>query len=102
MKTDPLAVVNGVDVDAVTKSVLGCRSVMGLGAEIATYHHGRRIDGVRIQGNGVQLHVLGRYDVTVEALCAEISAAVSPLLPGKDIDISVVDMVDPYLFDTLD
>lgn len=88
-----------VDVDAVARLVLDCAGVMGLGDEIATHLPGRRIPGIQIRGETVHLHIVGRYDVTVEALCAEVSAAVQTLAPGHSVDIAVVDMVDPYEFD---
>ncbi len=85
-----------VDVRALAQRVLDCPAVMGLGDEIATFRCGRRIEGVRVRGEVVLVHVLGRYDVSVDALCAQVTAAVRPLAPGKTIDIAVVEMVEPY------
>lgn len=84
-----------IDVEQVAEVVLGCANVMGLGNEIATIHAGRRVAGVRMRGSALQLHVLGRYDVPVEDLCAEIGAVVQPLTPGMRIEVAVVDLVDP-------
>ena len=85
-----------VDVRAVARAVLDCPAVMGLGGEVATFHRGRRIEGVRLRGEVLMVHVLGRYDVSIDALCAQVSAAVRPLVPGKRIDIAIVDMLEPY------
>ena len=91
-----------VDARVVTQAMLDCPLVMGLGDEIATFCRGRRIAGVQVRGAVLTVHVLGRYDVSIEALCAQVSAAVRPLAPGKRIDIEVVDMVEAYRVDLSD
>lgn len=96
------SMIYGVDVDAVASALLDCSSVMGLGDEIATYLGGRRIAGIEVRSDEVQVHVLGRYGLNTENLCAHISAVLMPLVPGKHINIAVIDMVEPYPLDLTD
>ena len=89
-----------VDVDALAKRTLDCASVLGLGDEIASYRHGRRVPGVRVQDGVVRLHVVGRCDLSTTEIYAEITAALRPLVFDMPIEIAVIDMADPYSFDT--
>jgi hypothetical protein len=63
----------------------------GAGGEVATYLVGRRVVGVRLR-EAVEVHVVARYGVTVEALAAEVRAAVAHVAPGYAVDVYVDDV----------
>jgi len=90
------AVVDGVDVDAVAAAVRRCGSVGGLvdgpPAMAATYLPGRRVDGVRVDGETVIIQVSIRPESTVARLAREVGAAVSRLVPTRRVDIVVADV----------
>jgi len=87
-----------VDVDEIARQALACTSVLGLGDEIASHIHGRRVPGVRVRDGVVRLHVVGRCDRTTEEICTEIILALRCLVADLTIDVAVIDMADPYSF----
>jgi hypothetical protein len=94
-----VALIDGVNVDAVAAAVTACPGVSGLfggrGDAIATYLPGRRVSGIEVQPSTVTIHVRGRWGVSAPQLFAEIAAAVSPLLLGKRLHVVVADIDDP-------
>ncbi len=86
------------DVEAIVAAVLACAGVAGLDSDIVTYVGDRRVEGVGISGDVMQLHVHGWCDLSVEVLCAEICAAVAVVAPTMSVVISVPEIVDPYEF----
>jgi hypothetical protein len=102
MTTAPVtsvALIDGINVDAVAAAVTACPGVSGLfggrGDAIASYLPGRRVPGVEVQPFTVTIHVRGRWGVSASQLLAEIAAAVSPLLLGKRLQVVVADIDDP-------
>lgn len=100
--TDPatLGEAGDVDVDAVAAAVSGCASVSHLvggsaGDQIATFLPGRRVAGVRVSPDEVEVHIASRWDVPVPDVAAEVRAAVAPLVGGRSIAVAVDDIGDP-------
>lgn len=88
-----------VDPDAVAALVLGCPAVAGLSGgpfgTAATYLRGRRVAGVRISPDSVEVHVVARHGSTVAELAAQVRAALAGRVLGRTVDIVVEDLADP-------
>ena len=89
-----------VDVDAVAAAVTACPSVAhlaggGLTGQVATYLPGRRVEGVRVTEDAVEVHLATRWDVPIPQAAAEVRAAVAPLVGGRPITVAVDDIDDP-------
>ena len=88
-----------VDVDAVAAAVAACPSVSrlhggGLTGSIATYLPGRRVEGVRVTDDAVEVHIATRWDVPMPQAAAEVRVALAPLVGGRPITVSVEDVDD--------
>ena len=85
--------------DAVAQRAAACRSVAGLSAgpvgEVATYLPGRRVPGVRLSDDRIEVHVIGRWGIRVADLAAEVRAAIAPIAPGVPVDVHVDDLELP-------
>jgi hypothetical protein len=96
-----VAVIDGIDVDALAAAVTACPGVSALfggrGDAIATYLPGRRVPGVEVQPSTVTIHIRSRWGVSAAQLLTEIAAAASPLLRGKRLQVVVADIDDPTL-----
>ncbi len=95
---DPLA--GDVDVDAVAAATVACPSVTHLvggavGEQVATYLPGRRVAGVRVRSDEVEVHVAVRWGVTAAEVAAEVRAAVAPLVGRRAVAVAVDDIGDP-------
>lgn len=89
-----------IDVDAVAAATTSCPLVTHLvgGAandQVATFLPGRRVAGVRVQPDEVELRIAVRWGVTVAEAAAEVRAAVTPLVGGRAIAVSVDDIGEP-------
>ena len=88
-----------VDPDAVASATLACPSVAGLTAgamgQVATYLPGRRIQGVRVRPEGVEVHVVARWRPALPEVGDEIRAAVQPLAPGLPVSVYIDDIEEP-------
>ena len=92
------AIIDGVDVDGVAAAVTACAGVTGLfggrSGAIASYLPGRRVPGVEVTRAAVVVHVISRWDATAAGLLRAVSAAVTPLLGGKTLEVVVEDLDD--------
>lgn len=89
-----------VDVDAVAAAVAGCPSVAhlvqgGPGDQIATFLPGRRVGGVRVSDDAVEVHIATRWDVPIPAAAAEVRSALATLARGRSVTVAVDDIDDP-------
>ena len=89
-----------VDVDAVAAAVTACPSVArmaggGLTGQVATYLPGRRVEGVRVHEDAIEVHVATRWDVPIPQAAAEVRAALAPLVGGRPITVAVEDIDEP-------
>jgi hypothetical protein len=92
-------VVDGVNIDAVHTAVSNCPGVAAVGsgtlAALTTYLPGRRIPGIRINPDSVELEIVADWDATAAHIASEIRVAVAGLADGRRIDITIADIVLP-------
>ena len=95
----PLAVVDGVDVDAVATAARACPDVEDLDAgrwgEVATYLPGRRVPGVQVAPDAVLVQVRGRWGVPAVELATRIRLTLAPLVGNRRVDVVLADLGDP-------
>jgi uncharacterized alkaline shock family protein YloU len=76
-----------VPVEAVAAAVERCAGVASLSGGalggFGTYLPGRRVAGVRVDDDTVELHVVARWATPIPALADEVRAAVAPLMRGR-------------------
>lgn len=93
----PVELVDGVDVDAVAAAVRGCVGVADLSSgrigEVATYLPGRRVPGIRVHDDSLEVHVTVPYGPTVDEVAAQVRRAVSGLAGPRTVDVAVDDIV---------
>lgn len=87
------------DPDAVVDAALACPDVarMWAGAvgEVACYLPGRRVPGVRLTDDGVEVHVVARWGRPLPEVASAVRAAVAPVAPGAVVDVFVDDLEPP-------
>ena len=86
----------GVDVDAVAAAAQALPVVRSLSGgrfgEVATYLPGRRVQGVRVRGENVEVHVVAGPEVPLPVVGATVRGAVLPLAGGRAVDVHVDDI----------
>lgn len=85
-----------VDVDAVAAVVQALPVVRSLSGgrfgEVATYLPGRRVQGVRVRGENVEVHVVAGPDVPRPVVGTTVRGAVLALAGGRAVDVHVDDI----------
>jgi hypothetical protein len=93
-----VAVVDGVDLDAVAAAVIGCGGVddlhSGPWGGAVSYLPGRQVTGVRVASDHVLISVRGRWGVPVTELAHQVRAALAALVAARRVDIVVADLSD--------
>lgn len=93
------ALVDGVDVDAVAAAVRSCPAVDDLdGGQlggVATYLPGRRVPGIRISDDRIEVHVRGRWGQPVGLIADQVRGVLATLNGGRLIDIVLSDVAEP-------
>ena len=89
-----------MDADAVAAAVVACPSVAHLvggpiGAQVATLLPGRRVEGVRVTEDQVEIHIASRWGVPIREVAAEVRAAVGPLVGRRSVLVAVDDIDEP-------
>lgn len=97
---EPLStLVDDVDVDAVARAVCACPGVEGLydgfPDEVATYLPGRRLVGVWVGDDAVDVQVRAAWGIPAPQIAAGIQAAVAPLAGGRSVDVMIAAVADP-------
>ncbi len=92
-----VAVIDGVDLDAVAAAVRACPAVDDLDgdareASVTTYLPGRRLSGLRLADEALTVSVRSWWGVPVRQVAAEIQLAVGPLVGGRVVDVVVADL----------
>ncbi len=84
------------DADAIAAAALATPGVSALhggpGLEIAAYLPGRRVAGVRLPGDRVEVHVAARYGTVLPRLAEEVRAAVTPVAGGLPVEVHIDDL----------
>lgn len=85
--------------DRVAERVRAVPGVFGLHAgafgEAATYLPGRRVTGVRMRDEQVDVHVITVWGFDVHEVAATIRSALTELLPSRSITVTVEDVAEP-------
>jgi len=93
------ALVDGVDVDAVASAVRGCPAVDDLDGGrlggVATYLPGRRVPGIRIADDRIEVHVRGVWGQPVGVIADQIRGVLATLNGGRIIDVVLTDVAEP-------
>ncbi|HEX8080286.1 MAG TPA: hypothetical protein VF557_08755 [Jatrophihabitans sp.] len=93
------ALVDGIDVDAVATAVRGCPAVDDLDGGrlggVATYLPGRRVPGIRIETDRIEVHVRAVWNQPASLIAQQIRAALATLSAGKVIDVVLTDIATP-------
>lgn len=93
------SLVDGIDVDAVAAAVRGCPAVddldSGLLGGAATYLPGRRVPGLRIGPDRVEVHVRGVWNQPVSLVASQIRQALASLAADRVVDVVLADIAEP-------
>ncbi len=86
------------DADAIAAAVLATPGVTALHAggaqEFVAYLPGRRVSGVRLPGDRVEVHLAARYGMVLTDLADEVRSAVEPLTDGLPVEVHIDDIDD--------
>ncbi|MCV7371226.1 Asp23/Gls24 family envelope stress response protein [Mycolicibacterium arabiense] len=82
--------------DSIAEAILAVPGVAGLHpgmfGEVGTYLPGRRVTGVRITDDGVDVHVTVHEGVDVRRTAVAVRDAVALVAPGSTVDVTVEDI----------
>lgn len=67
----------------------------GMFGEVGTYLPGRRVTGVRIADDLVEIHITVSADAPIRQTAAAVRSAVAAVLPGLPVDVTVEHVVEP-------
>ena len=88
-----------VDPDAVSAAALSCSQVArlsgGLAGEVATYLPGRRVAGIRIGDDEVEVHIVARWGANLPEVADAVRQAVKPFTGGLRTSVYVEDIEVP-------
>lgn len=87
------------DLDAVAAAVVSCPAVAGMAGglygEVATYLPGRRLPGLRLAGDELEVHVTARWGTPLPAVADAVRDAVAPLVDGLPVAVYIDDIEVP-------
>ena len=88
-----------VDVDAIARSVERCPGVASLSSGpvglAVSYLPGKRVEGVRVTDELVEVHVIARWEMTVQFVDREVRDAVTGIIGGRRLDVVIEDVEVP-------
>ena len=88
-----------VDVEAVARRVEECPGIASLSSGpvglAASYLPGKRVEGVRVTDDLVEVHVVARWGVTTQAVDREVRGAASSMTAGRRLDVFIEDVDVP-------
>ncbi|MEO5678859.1 MAG: hypothetical protein ABIS47_04235 [Acidimicrobiales bacterium] len=86
------------DADAIAAAALGVSGVValhgGAALEFAAYLPGRRVAGVRLPGDRVEVHVVARYGDVLPTVAQSVLAAVAPVCGSLPVEV-YIDELEP-------
>ena len=89
----------GVDIDALARRVEGCPGVASLSSGpvglAVSYLPGKRVEGVRVTDDLIEVHVVARWGATVQAVDREVRSATSSMSLGRRLDVVIEDVDVP-------
>jgi uncharacterized alkaline shock family protein YloU len=84
------------DADAIAVAVSAASGVAALSGGrfggVGTYLPGRRVTGVVIGDDDLEVHVVGRYGVPVAEIAAEVRRAVEPYAGDRTVHVIIEDL----------
>lgn len=87
------------EADRVVAAVLACPGVVSLHAggsrQVVTYLPGRRVVGVRLGEDTVEVALVTRFGVPVTETGAQVRVALAPYAAGRAVDVHVADVLTP-------
>ncbi|MDQ1397519.1 MAG: hypothetical protein QOG64_2778 [Acidimicrobiaceae bacterium] len=87
------------EADVIAAAALGSPLVAsmasGLVGEAATYLPGRRVAGVRIDGDHVEVHVVARWGAVLPELADGVRQAVTAVAAGRSVTVFIDDIELP-------
>jgi hypothetical protein len=96
-----VAIVDGIDVDDIEAAVLGCPGVAALGSgtigELATYLPGRRVAGIRVGPELVELEICAAWGPSAQEIARQIWEALAELVTDRPIEIVITDIAAPVV-----
>lgn len=88
-----------LDPDAVSAAALSCPDVAalsgGIAGEVATYLPGRRVPGVRLTEDEVEIHIVARWDTNLPEVADAVRRAVKAVTGGMRTSVYVEDIEVP-------
>jgi uncharacterized alkaline shock family protein YloU len=84
---------SAIQIADVVSAVPGVAALSGgrLGG-VGTYLPGRRVTGIVIRGQDIEVHVVGRYGVPVAEIAAEVRQAVEPAAGDHTVHVIIEDL----------
>lgn len=67
----------------------------GLKGEVATYLPHKRILGVRVVAEVVEVHIIVRWGIPLLEAAREVQEALAPLVEGRIVSVHVDDVEEP-------
>lgn len=96
--SDPAAAEQS-EAERIAAAVADCPAVARLDSgrfgEVATYLPGRRVPGVAIREDAIEVSVVGSATATARELLAQVRGSVGPLLAGRRLDVAFADIELP-------
>ena len=87
------------DLDAVAAAVTSCPAVAGMAGgmfgEVATYLPGRRLPGLRLAGEELEIHVTARWGSPLPEVADAVRRAVAPFVEGLPVTVYIDDIELP-------
>ncbi len=87
------------DLEKMAAAALGCPSVASLSGgrfgEVATYLPGRRLVGVRVDGDELEVHVVARWDTSLPGVADAVRGAVAPFAGARRVAVYIEDIEVP-------
>jgi hypothetical protein len=82
--------------EAIAGAVTGVAGVARLSGgrvgEIATYAPGRKVSGVRLTGDDIEVHLVAEWVASLPQLAEAVRTALSPLSAGRSVSVFVDDI----------
>lgn len=81
------------DIAAAVSAAPGVAALSGgrLGG-VGTYLPGRRVTGVVVRADDLEVHVIGRYGVSVTEIAADVRRAVEPYAGDRTVHVIIEDL----------
>lgn len=65
----------------------------GMFGEVATYLPGRRVTGVRVHDDQIDVHISVSGETGIRQVAAAVRSAVAAAVPGHRVDVTVEDLI---------